>query len=206
MESPRPKTVSESWRTSADYRRLRDTAYDGGRPVTFVNGCFDLFHSGHVKLLHFAAAESARRAPGRSLGPLVVGLNTDNSVHRLKGAGRPVLPWYERAAVLAAVGVVDAVVGFDEDTPFDLVADLKPFLLVKGSDYATKPVPEAAALPPGGSVVFRERHPCESSSSWVYGRVILSEATRAQEGKMLLHRMTRLDKPHTEERTDGSQQ
>ncbi len=102
------------------FRRPRD------RTLVFTNGCFDLLHRGHVEYLHRA----------RSLGDLlVVGLNTDDSVRRLKGGGRPVTPQDDRAHVLAALASVDAVVLFDEDTPRALIARLLPDVLVKGGDY-----------------------------------------------------------------------
>jgi D-beta-D-heptose 7-phosphate kinase / D-beta-D-heptose 1-phosphate adenosyltransferase len=102
-----------------------------GRPrsrrVVFTNGCFDILHRGHVAYLHQA----------RSLGDaLVVGLNTDASVRRLKGEGRPVVQQDDRAFVIAGLGCVDAVTLFDEDTPADLIAALVPDVLVKGGDYS----------------------------------------------------------------------
>ena len=102
-----------------------------GRPrdgrLVFTNGCFDLLHPGHVLYLHEA----------RALGDaLVVGLNTDASVRRLKGPGRPLVEEDARAIVLAGLGCVDAVTLFDEDTPRELVAALLPDVLVKGGDYA----------------------------------------------------------------------
>ena len=94
--------------------------------VVFTNGCFDLLHPGHVE--HLAQA--------RALGDvLVVGLNSDASVGRLKGAGRPLLAEADRAAALAALGSVDAVTVFDEDTPLELINALLPDVLVKGGDY-----------------------------------------------------------------------
>ncbi len=101
-----------------------------GRPRTgrlvFTNGCFDLLHPGHVEYL-----DEARR-----LGDaLVVGLNTDASVRRLKGEGRPLVPQDARALVLAGLASVDAVTLFDEDTPRALIAALLPDVLVKGGDY-----------------------------------------------------------------------
>jgi D-beta-D-heptose 7-phosphate kinase / D-beta-D-heptose 1-phosphate adenosyltransferase len=102
-----------------------------GRPrnerVVFTNGCFDILHRGHVAYLY------AARALGDSL---VVGLNTDASVRRLKGEGRPVVAEDDRAYVLAGLGCVDAVTLFDEDTPAELIADLLPDVLVKGGDYS----------------------------------------------------------------------
>ncbi|MFP4446118.1 MAG: bifunctional D-glycero-beta-D-manno-heptose-7-phosphate kinase/D-glycero-beta-D-manno-heptose 1-phosphate adenylyltransferase HldE [Desulfosudaceae bacterium] len=103
---------------------------DGGR-IVFTNGCFDLLHAGHVKLLHAAAREGDR---------LVVGLNSDASVRRLKGPRRPVLPESERAALLAAIGCVDMVVVFDEETPLSLIAAFQPDVLVKGGDYTPETV------------------------------------------------------------------
>ena len=98
-----------------------------GRKVVFTNGCFDLLHPGHVAYLEQA----------RSLGDaLVVGVNTDDSVHRLgKGQIRPVTGEADRARVLAALAGVDRVVLFPEDTPLELIAALQPDILVKGGDY-----------------------------------------------------------------------
>jgi D-beta-D-heptose 7-phosphate kinase/D-beta-D-heptose 1-phosphate adenosyltransferase len=98
-----------------------------GERIVFTNGCFDLLHPGHVRYL----------AAARALGDvLVVGLNDDASVRRLKGPGRPILSTAERAEVLAALSAVDHVVVFAEDTPRALVAALAPDVLVKGADWA----------------------------------------------------------------------
>jgi D-beta-D-heptose 7-phosphate kinase/D-beta-D-heptose 1-phosphate adenosyltransferase len=94
--------------------------------LVFTNGCFDLLHRGHVEYL-FAA---------RALGDaLVIGLSTDDSVRRLKGAGRPVTSELDRAVVLAGLACVNAITLFDEDTPRDLISVLLPDILVKGGDY-----------------------------------------------------------------------
>ncbi len=114
----------------ADVDRLVDRAAQWraqGLRVGFTNGCFDLLHPGHVSLL-----SQARGACDR----LVVGLNTDASVARLKGPGRPVQSEAARAAVLGSLATVDLVVLFDEDTPMKLIEALKPDVLVKGADYA----------------------------------------------------------------------
>ena len=96
--------------------------------IVFTNGCFDILHRGHIDYLVKAA----------DLGnALVIGLNTDASVSRLKGAGRPVQDQDSRALVLAALRFVSAVVLFDEDTPYQLIKAVQPDLLVKGSDYKT---------------------------------------------------------------------
>lgn len=94
--------------------------------VVFTNGCFELLHRGHVEYL----------AQAKALGDvLVVGLNSDTSVQRLKGAGRPLVAEADRAAVLVALRSVDAVTLFDEDTPLELISTLLPDVLVKGGDY-----------------------------------------------------------------------
>jgi rfaE bifunctional protein nucleotidyltransferase chain/domain len=108
-----------------------------GGTVVATGGCFDLLHAGHVSVLSAA----------RRLGDcLVVCLNSDASVRRLKGAGRPVQSAEDRAAVLSALGCVDAVVVFDEDTPAEVLGALRPHVFAKGGDYVAGELPEEAAL------------------------------------------------------------
>jgi D-beta-D-heptose 7-phosphate kinase/D-beta-D-heptose 1-phosphate adenosyltransferase len=103
----------------------------GGKRIVFTNGCFDILHAGHVEYLKFA----------RSRGDvLIVGVNEDESVRRLKGPTRPVNQLADRLTVLAALEVVDGVVPFGEDTPRALVEQITPHVLVKGEDYIDKPV------------------------------------------------------------------
>jgi D-beta-D-heptose 7-phosphate kinase/D-beta-D-heptose 1-phosphate adenosyltransferase len=102
-----------------------------GKRIVFTNGCFDLLHAGHVKYLQKA----------RTLGDLLIlGLNSDASVRRLKGAKRPLICQEERAHILAALDCIDYVVIFDEDTPLELITALRPDILAKGSDYAQESV------------------------------------------------------------------
>jgi D-beta-D-heptose 7-phosphate kinase / D-beta-D-heptose 1-phosphate adenosyltransferase len=102
-----------------------------------AGGCFDLLHAGHVRLLEAA----------RALGDcLVVCLNSDASVRRLKGPGRPVVPEADRAEVLHSLGCVDAVAIFGEDTPAAALERLRPHLFVKGGDYGARDLPEADVL------------------------------------------------------------
>jgi rfaE bifunctional protein nucleotidyltransferase chain/domain len=98
-----------------------------GERIVFTNGVFDLLHRGHVEYLEEARALGSR---------LVIGLNTDASVRRLKGLGRPIVPEDERAEMLAALECVDLVEPFDEDTPERIVREVAPDVLVKGGDWA----------------------------------------------------------------------
>lgn len=101
------------------------------KKLVFTNGCFDIVHPGHVEYL----------AKAKDLGDvLIVGLNTDASVRRLKGAGRPVINEAGRAQLLAALHFVDAVVLFDEPTPIDLITTVQPDVLVKGKDYLAEQI------------------------------------------------------------------
>lgn len=97
------------------------------RPLVFTNGCFDILHRGHVTYL----------AQARALGAaLIVGVNSDDSVRRQnKGSDRPINPLYDRMAVLAALAAVDCVIGFDDDTPLELILAVRPDILVKGGDW-----------------------------------------------------------------------
>jgi D-beta-D-heptose 7-phosphate kinase/D-beta-D-heptose 1-phosphate adenosyltransferase len=130
--------------TRDDLVRIRGQLKREGKKVVFTNGCFDIIHRGHVEYLTKAKA----------LGDvLMVGMNTDASVRRLKGTARPVVCQEDRAFVLAAFRVVDYVCLFEEDTPHDLISVVVPDVLVKGSDWAIdsivgKDIVEAA----GGSV------------------------------------------------------
>jgi D-beta-D-heptose 7-phosphate kinase / D-beta-D-heptose 1-phosphate adenosyltransferase len=99
---------------------------DTGQVIVFTNGCFDLLHVGHIALL-----EQCRRFGDK----VIVGVNSDASVRKLKGAGRPIVCECERAHVLAALAATDAVVVFGEETPLELICEVRPDVLVKGGDY-----------------------------------------------------------------------
>jgi rfaE bifunctional protein nucleotidyltransferase chain/domain len=151
---------------------LRAGYRDAGRSVVFSNGCFDLLHAGHVRSLQAASA----------LGDLlVVGLNSDASVRRLKGPGRPLLPQQERVCVLAALECVDHVVLFDEATPEAVLERLRPEVHCKGADYAPpagKPIPERAVVEGhGGRVEFLPLLPGLSTT-----QLLCRIRSQAQEG------------------------
>ena len=114
-----------------------DAARRAGRRVVLTNGCFDILHSGHITYLNAA----------KTLGEvLVVGLNTDEGVRRLKGPGRPINSLEERAHVLAGLSSVDHIVAFDEDTAAELARAVRPHVFVKGGDYTLERLPEAAVV------------------------------------------------------------
>jgi rfaE bifunctional protein nucleotidyltransferase chain/domain len=125
--------------------------------VAFTNGVFDLLHPGHVDLLIAARATA---------DALIVGVNSDDSVRRLKGSGRPVRSEAERAFVLAAVECVDLVVVFREDTPLELVKTLKPDVIVKGGDYTESTIVGATEVKSwGGRVVVVPLTPGQSTTA-----------------------------------------
>jgi len=141
---------------------LRARWRQDGLVVVWTNGCFDILHVGHVRSL-----QAARRFGDI----LVVGLNSDDSVRRLKGPDRPILPAAERAELLAALECVDHVVIFDEATPESALARLQPEVHCKGADYAPphgKPIPEAALVEGyGGRVEFLPLMPASSTTDIV---------------------------------------
>jgi len=136
---------------------LRKRARKAGCKVVFTNGCFDLLHAGHVAYL-----EAARRQGDI----LIVGVNSDSSVRRIKGKGRPVLPEEDRAEILAALAAVDVVVIFGEDTPAVIIESLQPDVLAKGADWAAGSiVGREDVLAAGGRVVRVPLRPGISTSS-----------------------------------------
>lgn len=117
-----------------------------GKRIVFTNGCFDIIHAGHVRYLTTA----------KSFGDvLIVGLNTDESVRKLKGASRPINTQADRAEVLLGLKAVDYVIYFGEATAENLIAEVKPAIYVKGGDYTLETLPEAAIVQSyGGRVEF----------------------------------------------------
>ncbi|NPB03857.1 MAG: D-glycero-beta-D-manno-heptose 1-phosphate adenylyltransferase [Thermotogae bacterium] len=141
-----------------DPEGLADGLRKAGLTIVFTNGCFDILHRAHVELLRFA----------KGLGDiLIVGLNTDDSVRRLKGLGRPINTLEDRAAVLLSIRWVDFVVPFAEDTPKRLIEAIKPDVLVKGGDYSVDSIVGASfVLSYGGKVeIFPYREGYSSTST-----------------------------------------
>ena len=129
-----------------------------GQKVVFTNGCYDILHPGHIRLL-----ESAR-----ALGDvLVLALNTDDSVARLKGPSRPLLSERQRTAMAVALAAVDAVVLFDEDTPRELIAAVLPDVLVKGADWSHFIAGREEVEAAGGVVMALPLEPGYSTNFWI---------------------------------------
>jgi rfaE bifunctional protein nucleotidyltransferase chain/domain len=156
--------------TRNDLVKVREELKKAGKRVVFTNGCFDIIHRGHVDYL----------AKARELGDaLVIGVNTDASVKRLKGPDRPIVQEDDRAVVLAALEVVDFVCLFDEDTPYELIRALVPDILVKGGDWSVgnivgKDIVEAA----GGAVHSIQFLPNRSTTN-IIQKIIQTVAPRS---------------------------
>ncbi len=150
--TPESKIVSyeQIGRISDEYRNEK-------KKIVFTNGCFDVVHPGHVYCLYKASREGDL---------LVVGLNSDDSVHRIKGPTRPILPQNERAELLASFFFVDYVVIFDESTPIELIKRVRPKVLVKGGDYHIGTIIGAdEVIRDGGRIVVEPQVPNFSSTN-----------------------------------------
>jgi D-glycero-beta-D-manno-heptose 1-phosphate adenylyltransferase len=141
-------------------------ARKGGARIVFANGCFDLLHVGHVRYLEAA----------RALGDLlVVGINSDEQVRRLKGEGRPYVPERERAETVASLRAVDYVTVFQEPTVTELLFALRPDIHAKGTDYTEETVPEREVVRSYGGRVQIVGDPKEHSSTEMFGKVMSDE-------------------------------
>ncbi len=123
-----------------------EAVHASGRTIAFTNGCFDLIHSGHLASLTQASQQADE---------LVVALNSDASVHQLKGPGRPLLPSADRAALIAALRPVSAVTIFAEPTPLEVILQIRPDVLVKGSEYSEEDIVGAPEVKSWGGRVVR---------------------------------------------------
>ena len=139
-------TQSNKWKSS-------------GNKIVFTNGCYDLIHSGHINLLSNSKSKGDK---------LIVGLNSDRSVKKLKGNDRPIQNFDDRAIILDAINSVDMVVGFDDDNPDKIIKELLPNILVKGGDYSIDNVIGAdTVISHGGSVEIIDLIPDKSTSSLI---------------------------------------
>ena len=150
--------MSASPYSRADLVALRAQWRAEGKKVVFTNGCYDILHPGHVRLLEAA----------RSLGDvLILALNTDASVQRLKGLSRPILDEQTRAAIALSLEAVDAVTFFDEDTPRELIAEVLPDFLVKGADWSHFIAGREEVEAAGGQVMALPLEPGYSTTNLV---------------------------------------
>jgi rfaE bifunctional protein nucleotidyltransferase chain/domain len=154
---------------SEDLKRIVATHRAAGRRIVFTNGCFDVLHRGHVTYLEQAKA----------LGDvLIVGLNDDAGVSRLKGPGRPVNMVADRAAVLAGLSCVDHVVPFAEDTPANLIELVRPDVYAKGGDYTAETLPEGPVVRSFGGEVAILDHVADQSTTATISRIRGGEPRR----------------------------
>ncbi|MBV8197050.1 MAG: adenylyltransferase/cytidyltransferase family protein [Candidatus Eremiobacteraeota bacterium] len=135
------------------------------RCVAFTNGCFDVLHAGHVEYLAWA------RSQGEAL---IVGLNGDESVRRIKGNPRPIVPFAQRARVLLALRSVDVVVGFDERTPEVLLDRIRPDVHVKSAQYREEELPERTVVLRHGGRIALAPHVSGASTTETIGRILLA--------------------------------
>lgn len=143
----------------------REAQRAAGKRVVFTNGCFDVLHAGHVEYLAWAREQG---------DALIVGLNSDDSVRRIKGPARPIVPFAERARVLAALRSVDAVVGFGERTPEVLLDKLRPDVHVKSSQYREEELPERDVVLAHGGIIKLAPHVDGVSTTDLIARILKS--------------------------------
>lgn len=141
----------------------RDELRVARRSVVFTNGCFDLIHAGHVKYLAWAREQG---------DALIVGLNEDASVRRLKGESRPIVPFAQRAAVLLALRSVDAVVGFGERTPEVLLDRIRPDVHVKSDQYREDELPERSVVLQHGGRIALAPHVAAASTTDLIAQIL----------------------------------
>ena len=154
--SPKPLTRSEA-------AEVAERARAAGQRIVFTNGVFDLLHPGHVRYLRAA----------RRLGDvLIVGVNADRSARQNKGSARPLVPAAERAELIAALEFVDAVVIFDEDTPYDTIKELRPDVLVKGADWPADQIVGSDLVEAWGGQVARIPVETGHSTSALVNRIL----------------------------------
>ncbi len=151
--------IIQLWRLARQARRLKRK----GKRIVFTNGCFDILHYGHVKYLQDAKAKGDY---------LVVGVNSDSSVKKIKGKGRPVGPQGDRMRTLAVLGCVDFVLLFNEDDPLKLIKAIKPAFLIKGSDWSKKSIVGASFVESYGGKVLTVNLVKNRSTSAIIKKIV----------------------------------
>lgn len=155
--------IADKIKDVAELSRIRRQLEEKKKKVVFTNGVFDILHRGHVEYL-----EQARQKGD----VLILGLNTDRSARKLKGAGRPIVPQEDRAFVLAGLECVDYVCLFDEETPAELIRAIRPDVLVKGGDYKIEDIVGREVVRENGGEVFTIPTVPGKSTSGVLSRIV----------------------------------
>jgi D-beta-D-heptose 7-phosphate kinase/D-beta-D-heptose 1-phosphate adenosyltransferase len=150
-------------KTQSELREIIEDMHTAGKKVVFTNGCFDLIHTGHVRYLKMA------RGYGDAL---VLAVNSDDSIRRIKGDKRPITPQEERVEVLAALSMVDYVTVFDEDDPHRVIAELNPDVLVKGGDWEIEKIIGRDIVEANGGTVHSIPYIEGSSTTEIIERII----------------------------------
>ena len=148
---------------AADAVAWREERRGEGRRVVFTNGCFDILHAGHVAYLAWARAQG---------DALIVGLNTDESVRKLKGERRPIVPFEDRAKMLSALRSVDAVVGFSERTPEAIIERIQPDVFVKSAQYREDELPERTVVRAHGGEIVLAPHLAGHSTTDIIAQIL----------------------------------
>ncbi len=151
--------IIQLWRLARQAKRLKRE----GKRIVFTNGCFDILHYGHVKYLQDAKAKGDY---------LVVAVNSDSSVKKIKGKGRPVVPQGDRMRTLAVLGCVDFVLLFNEDDPLKLIKAIKPDFLIKGSDWSKKSIVGASFVESYGGKVLTVNLVKNRSTSAIIKKIV----------------------------------
>lgn len=155
--------MKSSIKSLADMKIIRDNLRKEGKVVVFTNGCFDILHAGHVDYLTKA----------KELGDvLIVGINSDSSVTRLKGESRPITKESERAFVISQLKAVDYVVVFDEETPLNLIAELIPDVLVKGADWKIENIVGREIVEKNNGKVLNIKFDIDQSTSKIINKIL----------------------------------
>lgn len=165
MKKPKPPS---KLKTPAELKKIVAEARAAGKILVLANGCFDLFHVGHIRYLSGAKAKG---------DILIVALNSDSSVRRLKGRGRPILPQRERAEILAAFSFVDYVTIFRQPNVEKILLSLKPDIHVKGSDYTKNTIPERETVRKYGGRVAIAGGPKVRDASAIIRKIAASART-----------------------------
>ena len=155
-------TNGQKLKTLLELKEIVSQRKAEGKRIVFANGCFDVLHVGHTRYLQDAKSKGDF---------LIVGLNSDDSVRRLKGVGRPILDEHARAALLSALECVDAVVIFQDDTADRLLIELSPNLHCKGGDYTLESVPEKETVKHYGGTTSITGGPKVQSTRWLFENI-----------------------------------